>query len=161
MNPNPSLQQLHDIHLPAAVGPWPPAPGWWLLALLLASALGAGLWWLWRRWRSNRYRRQALQRLRRYRARFHRDQDQAALLSALSQLLRRTALSAYPRPTVAGLSGDAWRAFLRAQSGLAEFDTPLGDALVHGPYRPQPTVDAGAVVALAERWIKRHRRPPC
>jgi hypothetical protein len=29
------LAQLADIHLPEAVSFWPPAPGWWILALIL------------------------------------------------------------------------------------------------------------------------------
>ena len=35
------LAQLADIHLPAEVSYWPPAPGWWVLALLL---LGSGFY---------------------------------------------------------------------------------------------------------------------
>ena len=37
---NPQLQ-LRDIHLPAEPSWWPPAPGWWLLAILLM----ARVWW--------------------------------------------------------------------------------------------------------------------
>ena len=39
MNDAGSLQNLNDIVLPAPVGWWPPAPGWWLLSALLLSAL--------------------------------------------------------------------------------------------------------------------------
>lgn len=45
MNPQDPLSQLRDIHLPATGGFWPPAPGWWLLALILLLSL-AGLCWL-------------------------------------------------------------------------------------------------------------------
>ncbi|HAD08873.1 MAG TPA: hypothetical protein DCF62_05290 [Porticoccaceae bacterium] len=53
MNSDP-LAQLRDIHLPEAIGWWPPAPGWWLLTLLLIAALGYALWW-WRRRRARLY----------------------------------------------------------------------------------------------------------
>lgn len=166
MNPSSaSLEQLRDIHLPPAIGAWPPAPGWWLLALLVLITLTAAGLWLGRRWQRRRYRREALQLLNQYQQRFYTDQDARALLTALSQLLRRTALCAYPRHQVAALSGETWREFLQQHSGLAEFDSPLGDALVHGPYRPHPAkggaVDTAAVIALTRRWIKRHRRQPC
>ncbi|MEC7549612.1 MAG: DUF4381 domain-containing protein, partial [Pseudomonadota bacterium] len=32
------LAQLADIHLPAEISFWPPAFGWWILALLLLVA---------------------------------------------------------------------------------------------------------------------------
>ena len=39
------LEQLQPLISPPVIGFWPPAPGWWLLLILLA-ALGWGLWWL-------------------------------------------------------------------------------------------------------------------
>ncbi|WP_210395539.1 DUF4381 domain-containing protein [Motiliproteus sediminis] len=166
MNPaSTSLEQLRDIHLPPAIGYWPPAPGWWLLALIALAALAAGCWWGWRRYQQRRYRREALRLLAEYRHRFERDHDLPALLAALSALLRRTALSAYPAAQVAGLTGNDWRDFLRQHSGLAEFDTSVGEALIRGPYQPQPKgtdhCDANALLHLTERWIKAHRRPSC
>ncbi|MBL4782619.1 MAG: DUF4381 domain-containing protein [Porticoccaceae bacterium] len=49
----PMLEQLRDIHLPQAVHWWPPAPGWWLVALLSLALIT----WLYRYLRT-RYRRQ-------------------------------------------------------------------------------------------------------
>ena len=40
------LVNLKDIHLPPPVPFWPPAPGWWILALLLISTLFIGGVWL-------------------------------------------------------------------------------------------------------------------
>jgi len=50
---NPILEQLRDIHLPQAVHWWPPAPGWWILALVSLALIT----WLYRSGRA-RYRRQ-------------------------------------------------------------------------------------------------------
>ena len=50
---NPALAQLKDIHLPQAVHWWPPAPGWWLVALLV---LALTIWLS--RYLLARYRRQ-------------------------------------------------------------------------------------------------------
>ncbi|MBQ0718988.1 MAG: DUF4381 domain-containing protein [Gammaproteobacteria bacterium] len=47
------LEQLRDIHLPQAVHWWPPAPGWWLVGVLL---LALTIWLS--RYLQARYRRQ-------------------------------------------------------------------------------------------------------
>ena len=53
------LQQLRDIHLPTVPGWWPPAIGWWLLAIVVAGALAWMIWWLGARWRRFRPARTA------------------------------------------------------------------------------------------------------
>lgn len=50
---NPALEQLRDIHLPQAMHWWPPAPGWWIVAILVLALTI----WLSRYLRA-RYRRQ-------------------------------------------------------------------------------------------------------
>ncbi|MEC8346800.1 MAG: DUF4381 domain-containing protein, partial [Pseudomonadota bacterium] len=45
MNADP-LDALKDIYLPVEPHWWPPAPGWWIAAVLVLI----GLWWLGRRW---------------------------------------------------------------------------------------------------------------
>ena len=53
MNPlDPATLPLRDIHLPLPVDGWPPAPGWWLVALVVASLVAAGVV----RWRRDRFR---------------------------------------------------------------------------------------------------------
>ncbi len=39
---------LRDIVLPPRIGWWPPAPGWWILLLLLVATSAIGVW-LWRK----------------------------------------------------------------------------------------------------------------
>ena len=36
MDPNSVLAQLRDIQPPEAISAWPPAIGWWLLAIIVA-----------------------------------------------------------------------------------------------------------------------------
>ncbi|MCP8690065.1 DUF4381 domain-containing protein [Marinobacterium sedimentorum] len=158
----PSLEQLHDLQLPAEVGFWPPAPGWWLLAaLLLGGLIWAGIF-LWRRWQRNRYRRAALKLLAEYQRQLQQDQDPQRYLTQVAQLLRRTALRAYPQQTLAGLTDNAWRQFLIDSSGLDGFNESTGDALLRGPYQAAIEFDTDAVQQLARNWILHHkRRWPC
>ena len=61
--PNP-LDQLRDIHLPEPISWWPPAPGWWILALASSVLLAWLLRFLYRRYKAKHYRRQALAQLK-------------------------------------------------------------------------------------------------
>ena len=155
---NPALSQLRDIHLPPPVSWWPPAPGWWLLAATLLFMTLALLVWR-RRRRGNRRRRLALQELGRLRARLesHPAQTQP-LVSELSLLLRRVALSCYPREEVAALHGERWLAFLdRTLGGSPSFQSGDGRLLATAPYLPEGSVDEtrlSALLALTERWLK-------
>ena len=59
-----------------------------------------------------------------------REDGRAAALAELAVLLKRTALSSWPRDEVAALSGPAWIAFLRHQGGRASIDEPM-ERLLH------------------------------
>lgn len=132
--------QLRDIHLPGEPSWWPPAPGWWLLALLLAALAYALLRWA-LRWRRKRRRQRELQ------AEFAAMvgiSDPMQRLQALSALLRRAARLV--DPLAAALQGEAWLAFLDQHCGDQSFTRGPGRVLLDAPYRP--TVRASEVEAL-------------
>lgn len=152
------LTGLQDLAVPAPPSWLPPeGPGWLLLGLLLLAALA----WAGRRFghwrRRTRYRREALAEL-----------DALATapagpqaLVAISALLKRTALVAYPREAVASLAGTAWREFLCA-SGTPEFADAACDPLFDAGYRAHCATAAherAAVLAAARQWIRAHRAP--
>ncbi|WP_347329638.1 DUF4381 domain-containing protein [Marinimicrobium locisalis] len=164
MNPQDPLAQLKDIHLPAPVGWWPLAWGWWVLFALVLIGLGL-LVWQWRtRRRQQRYRQQALGMLREAHRHFQEQPDSAAAartyLQSVSELLRRTVLSALPadcQHDVAPLHGRAWLRFLDASAPVGKgFTEGPGAALAEGPYQPDPRVDVDGLEELAARWIKSH-----
>lgn len=105
MNP---LAELKDIHLPQAIPSWPPAYGWWILAVLLLATLILSIWLI-RRYRQRRVaKRQALLALQSISA-------EGNYPEQLNQLLKRAALSYFPREQIAMLHGDAWLKWLLAQ----------------------------------------------
>lgn len=145
---------LKDIHLPDSINWWPPAPGWWLLAVLLPLVIAAAVY-LFKRLR----RRTALKTAGKLLAAIRRNQrpDKLQTLAALSALLRRVAISTAPRADVAGLSGQAWLAYLDASFQDAPFSQGVGRCLADAPYRQTAPDDADleALFKLCERWLKR------
>ncbi|GAB3282517.1 DUF4381 domain-containing protein [Parahaliea aestuarii] len=161
MNSDPaSLANLHDIVVPEPLPLWPPAPGWlWLLgflAVLLALlALRAFI-----RFQRNRYRREALAELARLQAG---GESRTAPLAELSVLLKRAALTAYPRVEVAQLTGVDWFHFLDSTGGT-HFADGLGEALEDSTYRTASgdwdAVQLERLFTETRRWIRQHRPLP-
>jgi hypothetical protein len=151
------LQQLRDIHIPAAVSWWPPAPGWWLLLIVAVASLAAALFWLRNYRRKNRYRRLALQHLQTLRGQWQQQRDDNALTQAINRLLKQTALAAYPRQRVAALTGADWLLFLDSGLKQPRFSEPALRALASTYQAAPPTISASALFDASEYWIRRHR----
>ena len=109
---NENALPLRDLHLPDAIGWWPLAPGWWLVLAIVSAALGYLAWRLYKRWLFNAPRRYALRELARFEAEYLEHRNPVTLGKQLSELLRRGMLAYAPREEVAGLTGEAWLAWL-------------------------------------------------
>lgn len=144
-----NLQDLNPIIVPEPVGWLPLATGWTVLAIVLAVTVVVLAWRRWLIWREERYRREALREL-------------AAMpdLAGLPDLLKRAALSAWPREQVAGLSGAVWHQFLDDSAGLDRFAGKLGpqlDAIAYGA-SDLTAPEADRLRAAARDWLNQHRR---
>ena len=142
------IDRLQPVPEPAVVSLWLQTMGWiWLgLAVTGLTAFGVHRFVCWRR--ANAYRRAALQEL-------------AAVGSdpaAIALILRRSALSAYPRTRVASLHGDDWLAFLDRTYGGKGFQDGPGRTLATAPYVSE--ANAHGLATLAAIWIRRHRAAP-
>jgi hypothetical protein len=158
MTPDPQqVLQLRDIHLPGAPAFWPPAPGWWLVAAALIALLAwvtvAGL----RQYRIRLRRRRILAALANLEAGLASERTPESL-ARLSELLRRLALTRFPRRQVAALTGAAWLRFLDASGGNGRFAEGPGRVLAAGPYqRALPSdLDPVALAALVREWVKKN-----
>lgn len=149
------LAGLRDIHSASEPGWWPPAPGWWVLAVLTALAVFFAVRWLGRRWSERKRRRAYLAALERIEREVDAVRDPAAFLAAINRLFRAVALRAFPRSRSARLQGREWVAFVREHLPTGADGDAL-DALAAGPYQPNPDFDAAALRAAAETWVRRH-----
>jgi len=147
-----NLVELYDKLVmsaaPSPVSMWPQTVGWIWLILGLLTVSGVFCWKIaaWRQ--ATAYRRAALDELR----------DAGDDPAAIAIVLRRTALSGFPRDAVAGLHGEEWLAFLDGVAERSRFKgSEAGAVLVKAPYTPQaPHQDLSA---MAHTWIRTHRAP--
>jgi len=151
---NPWMTNLVQPAAPEAVPWWPPAPGWYVLGAVILVGLAWLGWAVFRRWRANAYRREALQLVGTI--------VETGAAAELPEVLKRTALSAYPRADVASLSGDAWLGVLDGTLGTTDFTRGGGRPLADLGFWPDglSSLSEGEkqeLLGLARRWIKGHR----
>jgi len=151
MNPQDPLSRLRDIHLPDPGGFWPPAVGWWILAILAIALTGALIWLMVRRRRRNRWFRSALSGLA--------GLERAAApeprwFMQLNTLLKQAARERYPESHPEALSGDAWVEFLLATAPKDRIASrPVAEALVESAWRPSVSTEPAQALAFARLWL--------
>ncbi|HEY0290568.1 MAG TPA: DUF4381 domain-containing protein [Pseudomonas sp.] len=163
MNP---LDKLQPLIAPAAIGFWPPAPGWWML-LMVVAALAYGAWHA-RRFMPQKARTQkaeqpldplrqaALDEL----ARLPKPYDGApagAWLQQINGLLKRLCRNHYPYSQSHTLNGRKWLAFLDNRCPAAGLTRWM--ILVEGAYKPECKLDDKAINGLTQSvdtWIRKH-----
>ena len=139
---DPTEIPIRDLHLPEPIGWWPLAPGWWILLALLVIVGGWLLLQAWRRYRVGASRRFALKSLKHLESEWESGGNLVGFGVAVSELVRRTMLAYAPREDVAGLTGDAWLAWLDRDLANPVFVTGPGRALIELPYRsPEGNTD--------------------
>ena len=155
MNPDNSqlLDQLKDIHGAGNPGWWPPAPGWWLLGLLLALVLSYAARVLGQKLAARKRQRELLGALDELNREFDPQQQAHEYLSGLNRLFRVVALKAFPGTACASLQGEEWVSFL--VSLLPEkADTSSLAALESGPYEPAPEFDVNSLDQHVRAWVR-------
>jgi len=151
------LVNLKDIHLPPPVSFWPPAPGWWILALLLISSIFIGGVWFYRQHKKRKPKIEALRILKDVQILYQKSQDEVVSLRNLSNLLRRTAITFYDNDTVASLQGSSWLEFLDKTGKTKEFSQGAGKVLGYELFQQKVNSDMNALFPLVKKWITSSR----
>jgi hypothetical protein len=148
-----SLDNLHDIITPEAVGFFPWALGWNILFLLLITLLfhfGVKRYALYQK---EAYKRQAEKELKEY---AHKSRENAI---ALLTLAKRVAISAYGREEVANLHDATWWDFMEKHSEV-QLPSTLRSEIQALLYSEDFVVDISlydTLFTLVKRWTETHR----
>jgi len=157
-----SLQNLNDIVLPEAAGWWPLAIGWYFLLGFLLIFLAWFVYTSLQRRIKNQYRRTALHQLQLLALDINRAENRELALRQIPILLKRTALTAYPRKQLASLAGKRWHEFLNSKVGTPSFTESCCDSLDSISYSvgnlENVTAEAASELLKAcKHWLKHHQ----
>lgn len=157
------LSQLADIHLPEPVGFWPPAPGWWVLFVVLCLTTYFVSKRSYASWRLRRTCSFALRELDACLQTFQQsiaglngealDARRLDFVNDVNSVLRRVALKQFPDQAPAGIGGQDWIAFLRTHGNASMLDDRLAQTLSQGRFARHWDVDDKALYAMAHQWI--------
>ncbi len=168
MNAQDPLAQLKDIQLPEPVSCWPPAPGWWILAIIFMGLIAFSIWKFLQYKHQQQYRKTAAHLLAQAKTLFSKNNDVKAYLQTLAEILRRTALTAYSEQSIESLQGDAWLQFLdtKIQKKLAgkenlSFTKGPAKKITSLPYQDltKKHIETNEIMAIHDTilfWVNHH-----
>ena len=143
---------LKELAWPEAIPFLPQTTGWLVVALVVLAIIGWFAWRARRRWHQNAYRREALASIAAMRS----DPAQA---TQLAFVLRRSALAAHERTSVASLRGTDWIRWLNDSGGRELFAEEAADALDRLAYGSGelPASELEPLLAASREWVRSHR----
>lgn len=148
-----SLDHLHDIIAPDAVGFFPLAPGWYILIALFLSLLFHFGYQKYKIYEREQYKRDAEEELEGLN-----DKNRANTIALLG-LAKRVGIAAYGRETIVPLQGEAWWDFIESHS-RALVDSDIRGSIERLLYEEGVAFDAcvfDAVFLMVSRWIETHK----
>lgn len=155
---NYAIRGIVELELPEPLTLWPQTIGWKILLVALLFFVALKIYRAVKKYWANRYRRAAIEKL--YAIKQQCDSGNSQALRDLPELLKATALQAYPRQQVASLSGAEWEQFLDGSYKGPSFVEQYSGRLYALSYQPLDSTDNeldDAFWAQLQLWIKSHR----
>ena len=139
---NDPLQQLKDVHLPADPGWWPPAIGWWLLAIILIAGL---IWLLFKAYQAYQARKPIRAAKAELSGIYQAQTNSLEYATQANAILKRLLVHALGHHAEAPLSGEEWLAALDQHSNSTQFTDGAGRALGDARFTPTAQIDRDAL----------------
>ncbi|MFK7859847.1 MAG: DUF4381 domain-containing protein [Granulosicoccus sp.] len=151
---------LRDLHQPPSINMWPPAIGWWVVAIVLTAVIACTAAWFVRYRRQHNPRWQAAKALRENFTHWQTNADPALYLLQSHRVLRQFAIELAGRHQVASLCGVQWVDWLELR-----INQPLPEvarfSLGHGAYQREVIGNEliEQVHAAYLQWVDLAREP--
>jgi hypothetical protein len=135
------------------------APGWYVLAFMLALVAIFIIYFLVRCYKANYYRRMALNELSEYEGK---EIPTSLRLYHANMLMKRIAMARYGRTQTASLAGKDWIEFLNRTCSKNIFDAKdqafLRTQLYDSAHGPAGKDSGNEFISKSKRWIRKHHR---
>jgi len=141
-----ALKQLHALHLPAPIGTWPLAYGWYILITLFLFILTTVLVNIYKYIKFRKPKRLALKKLAKLEKIYSTEQDANKMAYQITVLLKQVCFAYYPRQKVASLHGEKWHKFLG--------DNDWSKILIKLNYQKASDEDLSLIFSPIRIWIK-------
>ena len=154
MNGDAVVHLLEPLRQPPAVPLWPPAPGWWIAAVLIVTLLVLAGRWAWRRHQRGAAIRQAKRELLELQ---NTDLEDMVFCEQLALLQRRVVASMSSQSSEMAATGSRWAEVLNT---LAPTVAPFNVHLVTLHYSPQiSSADRAEALNATQRWLQAVKQP--
>ncbi len=149
-------QNLRGLQTPNESLWWPPAVGWWIIAVLLVLLIGTLVYKLLRnRSSSKRQLPTIASELENCFVQWQADQDTVNYIHSVSALLKQSAIRYADRKTVARLHGHKWIEWMERETDTT-FSKGTRTLLSHGAYKKSPPLPDLQSHAEIAQWNRRY-----
>ena len=150
------LQQLRDIHLPTEPSWWPPAIGWWILAVLFCLAS----YWLARKILRVWQDRAPIRAARAHYQQLHdalqrKNIDATTYCHRCNELLKRLLVHGLGYTHLSAEFDDRWLMALDASIGDQSFSQGAGKILGNARFQQDPTLDVSGLHEVMSKLLQR------
>lgn len=158
------LADLIDPDLPPAIANQPMMVGWKVLIGLLVIAAFYALVKCLVRYREEKYRQDAIRSLNKFAGgESFSSRDAVIATRQWNRVLKHVACHAYPKHNIAGLTGEAWLAFLKKSADTVDGDKDLLRRWQRGLYLPDNSSkwdkhEADTLYLYCRNWLRAHER---
>ena len=152
------VQNLRALQTPVESLWWPPAPGWWIVALLFVVLAGTLSYKLLRKLASKKSNQHLItieRQLDRCFDQWQSDQDTESYIHGVSALLKQSAIRYTGREVVARLHGPEWIEWMERETGTL-FSRNTRALLGHSAYRKSPPLPDRQSHAQITQWNRRY-----
>lgn len=152
------LQQLRDIHLPVDPLWWPPAPGWWLLALAAIVGLVYAIRLLYQAYQRRRPIRRARVLYRELHANYTKGViDAPTFLHEANELLKRLFIHGLHDDRARKANDSTWLRLLDERSNSTAFSEGPGTQLGNQRFKLSPEADPEILHPILTRLLEEVR----